>query len=293
MDNHRVKTRVLVPLVERKPMKVTTMHEYNASVTQRVEVAPGLIILRVVLDGEVLAFEPGQYTVLGLRRKEARVMEGESDPEEEDQDPEKMIRRAYSIASSSEGSDFLEFYVTLVPSGELTPRLFQLGLKDRLHVGGKATGLFTLDRVPEDRHVLLVATGTGLAPYMSMLRTQLVCGGWRRFVILQGARFSWDLGYRAELTGLSRHCRNMIYLPVVSRPQADPSWKGLSGYLQDVLLSGIVEERSGYPLTPEHFHVFLCGNPGMIAAGKELLFRQGFVPDRGRIDGTIHTEEYW
>jgi len=265
--------------------------DYNATVIQRIEVAPGLIILSVAPDEKGLAFKAGQYTVLGLRRSAPR--QEESDPEEAPGGPDTMIRRAYSIASSSRADEFLEFYVTLVQSGELTPRLFRLAVKDRLYMGPKATGIFTLNRVPEDRHVLLVATGTGLAPYMSMLRSDLVCGGPRRFVVLHGARHSWDLGYRNELASLARLCPNMTYLPVVSRAKDDPTWKGLSGYLQDALASGIVEERTRLPLSPESFHVFLCGNPGMIGAAKDLLIPRGFVPDKSGAPGTLHTEEYW
>jgi ferredoxin/flavodoxin---NADP+ reductase len=281
--------------------------EYNATVIQRVEVAPGLIILRVVPDVLPFRFVAGQYTVLGLRRLAARVPEAEAEetPEEigetgegatsgQDQaDPHKMIRRAYSIASSSDPNQYVEFYLTQVSSGELTPRLFALKPGDRLYLGPKAAGLFTLDRVPEGFHALLVATGTGLAPYMSMLRSELICGGPRRFVVLHGARFSWDLGYRAELTALARHCRNLIYLPVLSRPKEDLSWTGMGGYLQDVLLSPEVEARAGFPVRPERTHVFLCGNPGMIEAVKERLSPRGFVPDRGKVSGSLHVEEYW
>jgi ferredoxin--NADP+ reductase len=67
----------------------------------------------------------------------------------------------------------------------------------------------------------------------------------------------------------------------------------LSGYLQDVLLSGVVEKETGLGVSPEHFHVFLCGNPGMIEAAKERLIERGFVPDKGKVSGTLHTEEYW
>lgn len=267
--------------------------EYNATVVQRVEIAPGLVILRVVPDDRDFIFEAGQYTVLGLKRKEPRVMEADDADPGESQDPERMIRRAYSIASSSLSGEYVEFYLTLVSSGELTPRLFRLGLKDRLYIGPKATGIFTLGRVPQDRHLLLVATGTGLAPYMSMLRSELVCGGPRRFVILHGARYSWDLGYRTELTGLARHCGNVVYIPAISRPQDDPSWRGPSGYLQDLLFSGLIEERTGLPIAPERFHVFLCGNPAMIEAATARLTERGFVKDKGRTVGDLHTEEYW
>ena len=264
---------------------------YNATLVQRVEIAPGLVILRVVPDVLPFRFQAGQYTVLGCKHGEPRFPG--ADDEEPPTDAGKMIRRAYSIASSSKADEYLEFYITLVPSGELTPRLLNLAVRDRLFLGTKATGLFTLDRVPRDKHVLMVGTGTGLAPYMSMLRSEMVCGGPRRFVILQGARFSWDLGYRTELTTLSRLCSNMTYLPVISRPQDDPTWRGLGGYLQDVLVSDVVPEKTGLEVGPENFHVFLCGNPAMIADATARLVARGFVPDKGRESGTLHTEEYW
>ncbi len=297
--------------------------EYNATVAQRVELAPGLIILRIVPDAAQLEFKAGQYVVLGLKASEPRIDEAEPDelayrPEEAGapaestapaepttesaaqraittarRDPDKLIRRAYSIASSSQSDEFLEFCITVVMSGDLTPRLFNLGIKDRIYVGPRAVGMFTLEKAPRDRHVVLVATGTGLAPYISMLRTDLECGGTRRIVVLHGARCSWDLGYRTELTSLARHCPNFTYLPVITRPQEDPTWRGRTGYLQDVLFSGVIEEATGLPLAPDNFHVYLCGNPGMIETVIERLSARGFVRDRGHDVGTIHTEEYW
>ena len=265
--------------------------EYNATVSQRIEVAPGLIILRIAPDGPLFTFEAGQYGVLGLRRSASRA-EG-SDPEDPKDDPDRMIRRAYSIASSSKADEYIEFYVTLVRSGELTPRLFCLQVRDRVYLGPKATGLFTLNRVPEDRHVILVATGTGLAPYMSMLRTDLVYGGPRLFVVLHGARYSWDLGYRNELSSLARICPSLVYIPAISRPQDDPTWKGPTGYVQDVMLSGVIEERTGLAISPDNFHVFLCGNPSMIEDARDRLVQRGFKPDERKEIGNIHVEEYW
>jgi ferredoxin--NADP+ reductase len=207
-------------------------------------------------------------------------------------DPERMIRRAYSIASESRADEFLEFYLTLVLSGELTPRLFGLKLRDRLFVGPRAVGVFTLAKAP-GKHILMIGTGTGLAPYMSMLRSELDCNGSRRFVVVHGARYSWDLGYRTELTGLARHCGNFHYLPVITRPQEDGSWRGRTGYLQNVIASGLIEEETGLPLTPENFDIFLCGNPGMIETMIAWASERGFVRDRGHDTGSLHVEEYW
>ena len=187
----------------------------------------------------------------------------------------------------------MEFYLTLVTSGELTPRLFAVKYGGRLFVAPKASGLFTLDRVPPHKSVILIATGTGLAPYMSMLRTLLVHDDKRKFVVLHGARHSWDLGYRAELETLARLRPNLTYIPSITRPEEDIHFRGRTGRIQTLFSSGIVEELSGVPLDPCQTDVFLCGNPDMIHQVKEMLIAKGFAPDQGREQGSIHVEEYW
>jgi ferredoxin--NADP+ reductase len=307
--------------------------EYNATVASRVEVAPGLVIMRVVPDKLPFEFKSGQYVVLGLKASEPRIDEAEPEapsvlatgeaesprdrayaalaeviggtPESQAAvdiqaaavaraaaNPDRLIRRAYSIASESRADEYLEFYLTVVMSGELTPRLFNLKIRDRVYVGPKAVGVFTLDKAP-GKHILMIGTGTGLAPYMSMLRSELVCNGPRQFVVVHGARYSWDLGYRTELTGLARHCGNFHYIPVITRPQEDITWRGRSGYLQNLVASNAIEQETGLALTPDNFDIFLCGNPGMIATIIEWAGIQGFVRDRGHDIGTLHTEEYW
>ena len=207
--------------------------EYNAAVAQRVEVAPGLMILRVAPKGwDLPAFKAGQYTVLGLPGSAPRAPF--TDEESPAPPPDKLIRRAYSIASSSVGSEYLEFYIALVRSGALTPRLFSLGLGDELWLSPKVVGLFTLDRVPEGGNILLVATGTGVAPYMSMLRTYLSDLRGPRVAVVHGARHSWDLGYHAELATMQRLCPNFAYVPIVSNPEEESApWKGRTGFIND------------------------------------------------------------
>jgi ferredoxin--NADP+ reductase len=218
----------------------------------------------------------------------------EAAPEENaDADPGKLIRRAYSISSASREGEFYEFYITLVHSGELTPRLFALQEGDRLWIGPKIVGMFTLDRVPEEQNLLLLATGTGLAPYMSMIRTELVAGIKRTFVVAHGARMSADLGYRGELEGLAREWPNVRYVPAITRPCKDPTWSGETGRLQELLQRGVLDGVAGERIAPERFDVFLCGNPGMIEAVAVLMRERGFVRGKGRDPGNMHVEEYW
>jgi ferredoxin--NADP+ reductase len=272
-------------------MSTTAADKYNATITGREEINPQLIILRVQPDAELFAFAPGQFGVLGLLAGEPRVPE--ADAEEAAPDPGKLIRRAYSIASSSVERRYLEFYLTLVTSGELTPRLFALRHGSRVFLSPKASGLFTLDRVAPGKAVLLIATGTGLAPYVSMLRTMLIHDAERKFVVLHGARCSWDLGYRAELESLARVRPNFTYIPSITRPEQDPHFRGQTGRIQNLVKQGVIEAASGLSIEPAVMDVFLCGNPDMITQVKELLQARGFVADHGKESGTIHVEEYW
>lgn len=272
-------------------MKVA--QKLNAVVSQRVEVSPYLIILRVVPDGWVLSdFVPGQYTVLGLPGAAPRYKF--SDPEEKTPDQDKLIRRAYSIASSSVEHEYVEFYITLVSSGSLTPRLFALNIGDKLLMSPKSTGVFTLSDLPDNVNVVLIATGTGLAPYMSMIRTDLKCGVDRRFAVLHGSRHSWDLGYRAELITMQRLCSNLTYLPIICSPADEPiAWNGSAGYVQDLWTGGVLDEAWGFHPEPHNTHFFLCGNPKMVETMSELLTNDGFHEHSKKTPGEIHLERYW
>jgi ferredoxin--NADP+ reductase len=265
----------------------------NAVVTAKIEVAPGLMVLRVAADGWPLPdFTPGQFAVLGLPPEAARC--GTADAEDEEPKPGRLIRRAYSIASSSRSREYLEFYINLVQSGALTPRLFALAPGDRIWLGPKITGAFTLEEAAPGSHLVLIATGTGLAPYMSMLRTMFPSTDGRRVAVLLGARHSWDLGYHAELTTMARLCAGFSYEPTISRPDEEMTpWSGRVGYVLDLWRDRVVERAWGFAPTPENTSIFLCGNPQMIDDMCVLLTAEGYR-ERSRTEpGEILVERYW
>ena len=264
---------------------------YNATVVGREEINPQLLILRVRPDTQLFDFRPGQFGVLGMLGGAQRV--AEATPEEVPAEPDKMIRRAYSIASASVERRYIEFYLTLITSGALTPRLFALKHGQRVFLGPKASGIFTLDKVAPEKAAVLIATGTGLAPYVSMLRTLLVNDCQRKFVVLHGARYSWDLGYRGELESLARLRPNFTYIPSITRPDQDPHFIGYTGRIQALLDQGVVQKESGAELDPAKTEVFLCGNPEMVKVCTEMLQTKGFVGKGATTPPTIHVEEYW
>jgi ferredoxin/flavodoxin---NADP+ reductase len=268
--------------------------ELNALVTHRAEVAPGLLILRVAPDGwELPEFRPGQFAVLGLPGGSPRYEKSEPD-DGPPQDPGKLIRRAYSIASSSRSKNYLEFYVALVSTGALTPRLFALSIGDRVFMSPKVSGILTLEEVPYDKHLVLVATGTGIAPYMSMVRTYFDLASSRRFAVIHGAYHSWDLGYRDELSTLARLCPTFAYIPTLSHPHQEPvPWTGHTGFVQSVWSDGSLAAELGFAPTPADTDVYLCGNPLMIDDMVALLGPEGYTEHSKKTPGTIHVERFW
>ena len=265
----------------------------NAVILKRVEVAPGLIILSVRPNGWTLPdFEPGQYAVLALPGSAKRTEL--SDPETEAPPADKLIKRAYSIASSSKDKDHLELYITLIRSGSLTPRIFALKEGDGIFLGEKFKGMFTLQQVPEQSNIVMVATGTGIAPYMSMIRTEYRERPNRRFAVLHGARHSWDLGYRAELSTLAYYFKNFAYLPSISRPEGEKEgWTGHTGYVQDLWRKKALEASWGFQPKPDDTHVFICGAPAMAEEMAQMLSAEGFREHKKKEPGQVHLERFW
>lgn len=255
---------------------------FNATLLDRHDLTPELAVVTVRPDsGDVPEFVPGQYTLLGLPPDDGPSFTPGGRP--------RLVKRAYSIASPAQRRDAYEFYVVLVEGGKLSTRLWTVGSGERLWMDGAVRGGFTLDHADRGSDVLMVATGTGVAPFMSMLRTHAAAPPWRRCVLVHGVRRVAELGYREELESLAALDPRFSYLPVVSR---EP-WPGRRGRVQPLLEPDAFAAGTGLALTPESFHVFLCGNPGMVESTQQLLASRGFT--NGQVDGPggVHFEKYW
>ena len=296
---------------------------YNATVVLLKQVHEDLAIVRIRPDFPVPAHKAGQYSTLGLGQWEPRHPGCQEEiPKPEDE--RKLIRRAYSLSSSildEQGHlldlprmDWLEFYIVLVRQADknppaLTPRLFLLKEGDRVFLGEKIAGHFTLDPVQSGDAVVFLSTGTGEAPHNYMVWDLLRRGHQGRILAACCVRFRRDLAYLALQEELMRRYPQYIYLSLTTR-EADTVNQKV--YIQDLITSGQLEERLGQPLDPAHAHVYLCGNPKMIgvptidrASGRtqypqppgvvEIFEKRQFRMDQPsvKLKGNIHFEEYW
>ncbi|NLX13805.1 MAG: ferredoxin--NADP reductase [Phycisphaerales bacterium] len=264
---------------------------FNATLIARHDLTPDLSVVCICGDdGVVPDFQPGQFVTLGLPRPVETIpalVEGRAPNG-------RLVRRAYSIASSPKERRYLELYVVLVEDGKLTPRLWNVEQGGRLYMDPRIRGEFTLGDVPSDSHIVLVATGTGVAPFISMVRTYRDCNRWRRCTLVHGVREIEQLGYREEMEAIAREDQSFVYIPVVSgKTVAEQTWTGRRGRVQSLFNEAAFRELTSEPLVPEDTHVFLCGNPAMIVDVQTILESRGFITQTKSQPGNLHFERYW
>jgi len=223
-----------------------------------------LFSLRV--EGPQLGFEAGQFVRIALDERIARPFSFVNPPD----DP------------------VLEFYGIVVPEGPLSPKLMQLRAGERLLVAPNPAGFLVLSEVPDADTLWLVSTGTGIAPFLSILRTETP---WRRFrnvVLVHAVRHARELVYQDMIRKIVKE-KSLRYLTFVSREAAPGS---LTGRIPAAMRDGRLETAAELALD-QHSHVMLCGNPDMLKDASGALIERGLRKHRRRTPGHITVESFW
>ncbi len=227
-----------------------------------------LFSLRVA--GPALAFEAGQFVRLALD------IGGE------------RIARPFSFVNPP-ADPVHEFYGIVVPEGPLSPRLARLQPGDTLYLASNPAGFLVLSEVPEAETLWLISTGTGIAPFLSILRTE---APWRRFrnvVLVHAVRHAKELVYRDLILDISRK-QKLRYVSFVSR-EAHPD--SLTGRIPAAVWDARLEQAAGLEIAPESSQVLLCGNPDMLKDATAALVERGLRKHRRRSPGQISVESFW
>lgn len=271
----------------------TATDSLNAILIHREDLNDELAVVRITNEERLVPeFKAGQFITLGMP-KDAGMQRATGSHDSPESGRTKMLRRAYTIASSAAVRDYLEFFVTRIIDGVFTPQFWTYSLGERLWMDTRMHGEFTIDAAPAGKDVVFVSTGTGLAPFLSMIRTHWHARPWRRLVLVNGVRRACDLGYQEELLRLAAGHHGFRYVPLVSREPDSSTWNGERGRVQRVLHDATFDRIAGFSLDPNECHVFLCGNPAMIRDVSRLLGERGFVAHSKKQPGNLHTERYW
>ena len=226
---------------------------------------------------EGFSFKPGQFARLGLPA------------ETEGADP---VIRGYSIASSPE-SPVLEFFITEVKGGALSPRICALNPGDSVLLDGDAEGALTPSRIPGGDTLWLLATGSGLSPFASIVRSSAVWDAWKDIVLVESVRKIEEAALARELV-LSLPADRRPKLIVTTTREEDPARQGdLTGRIPELLKSGELEKAAGREITPEKSRLMLCGNPNFIADARATLKARGIVSPRFGKPGQLVVENFW
>jgi len=239
-------------------------YPYNARLSRWEEIAEGLIICGVSPNEKPFGFEPGQYATLGLLGPQG-----------------KLVQRPMSISSAADRLDEYEFFIRLVAEGQFTPLLWRLRVGDPINLKGPK-GRFLLQ--PDGRRCLFVASGTGLAPYISMIDTLRERAQSREVYLLHGVSYDHDLAWREHLERIEADGWGPLhYVATVSRPQSCPDWHGTVGRAEAV----VEAQLDQFGLDPSNSTIYLCGNPDMISAVEQIAAGRGFPAEQ------IRKELFW
>ena len=228
-----------------------------------------LFSLKVEAD---ISFEAGQFAKLALAVGD------------------EMVARPYSFVNAPDERPHEFYYVTL-PEGPLTQKLCKLGAGDRIYLAPRPAGFLALSEVPDGQNLWMISTGTGIGPFLSILRTE---APWRRFkqvVLVHAVRRAQELTHREIVEQLMRkHGEQMRTVSFVSRETAAGA---LPGRVPAALEEGRLEAETGVVLSAATSQVMICGNPAMVIDTSAVLARRGMKKHRRRDPGHITVENYW
>jgi len=238
---------------------------------------PNLFTLRTSRDPG-FRFSAGQFARLGVRKPSGCI-----------------VWRAYSMVSAPH-DEFLDFFSIVVPDGEFTSELSRLAVGDELLVDKQAFGFLTLDRFPDGRDLWLLATGTGIAPFLSILQDFEAWQRFERIILVYSVREARELAYQQLIAELPQRDyldglgSKLLYLPVVTREQVPGA---LHGRITTLIESGELERAADLQLVPEHSRIMLCGNPQMIEDTRAVLKARDLNLAMTRRPGQVAVENYW
>jgi len=273
------------------------MAEVKAKIIYTELLKEDLVVIRLVPENGMPKYKTGQFLTIGLPVAAEK----------------KIVKRAYSIASHAENRDYFEFVIRWVRKplpGRVTTELFYLSVGDEVLLGDPTGDDLIIedkypDGTPDNRRVVCVGGGTGLAPFIAFAHHFHDTNDKRQLVVLHGASYVDELSYKRLLTDFENESKergldkwNFIYRSAISRPKEfyNRSWNGQTGRVESFFkenAKGVspLDELVGEKVTPENTRIYICGYQGTIDGVMDYVSSRGFVNrDNPHEDGTFEVK---
>ena len=247
----------------------------TATVIENREISDEHFVL--VFDADMMPFQAGQFARLQVAiPNEKGEIEKYANP--------------YSLINTPD-EKWGEVYFNTVPNGKVSNGLAALKPGDTLEIAQPCVGFFVLSQVPETNYLWMLSTGTGIGPFLSMLKT---AEAWQRFekvILVHAVPYAKELAYSALIEQFQKeHPDTFIYIPIVSREDHD---KALKGRIPALIEDGSLERKANIPINKDNSHVMLCGNSGMLKDAKAILKERGMDRHLNHKAGHVSAEQYW
>ncbi|MCP4978891.1 MAG: ferredoxin--NADP reductase [Gammaproteobacteria bacterium] len=225
----------------------------------------------LIIDVELNGYESGQFVRIGLN------------------DGDTVIARPYSLVNIPEDSH-LEVYFNIVEEGPLSPRLFDLRAGDDVLVSDNPSGFLTVSEIPQCKHLWMVATGTGIGPFLSILKSQAAWSKFEKIILCYSVSYAEELAYRDIIDlAADSHGEQFCYVPIVTR---EAFAGGLGKRVPTLMQDGSLEQYAGLTINADDSHVMMCGSANMITDVSAELASRGMKRHRRRDPGHFTTEKY-
>ena len=225
----------------------------------------------LIIDVDIGGYEAGQFVRIGL-------------PDGDD-----VLARPYSLVNTPQ-EKHLEVYFTLVEQGPLSPRLFELRSGDNILVADNPSGFLTVSEVPESRHLWMIATGTGIGPFLSILKSEAAWQQFEKIVLCYSVSYANEMAYREVIAGIrDNHGDQFRFVPVVTRESHEGA---LGSRVPALMQNGSLEQHAGITINAEDSHVMMCGSSAMITDVSAELMSRDMKKHRRRDPGHFTTEKY-
>lgn len=231
----------------------------------------------LIFEADLLPFIPGQFARLQV---EANNDEGEPD----------KFANPYSLLNTPD-EKYAEVYFNIVEGGKVSNGLAALKPGDTLEIAQPCVGFFVLRQIPDSKHLWMMATGTGIGPYISMLKTSEAWERFEKINLVHAVPHASELNYSDVIEQFAaEYPEQFQFIPVVSREDHP---EALRGRIPALIESGALEEKSGLAISKEESHVMLCGNSGMLKDSKAILKERGMERHLNHKPGHVSSEQYF